>query len=175
MHAREHGLRWLQRHRGLDSFLWCIFRCYTSSIYLCSRLPRVYAAPFPITAALAPAAGGFSFLSISLSFAFSRTRTQKQRHWQRHAWGGVAVGVGYLLPGWSRDRDLDRERAWRRDRPWLTLWSAASTGHSGQKASHASATEGGNYRCEQGAVSLRRNSGRIPRCHYKNPESAQKD
>lgn len=47
----------------------------------------------------------------------------------------AAAGVQYLLPGWSRDRDLDRERAWSRDRLWLTLWSAASTGHSGQKAS----------------------------------------
>lgn len=57
----------------------------------------------------------------------------------------TTADVQYLLPGWSRDRDLDRERAWRRDRLWLTLWSAASTEHSGQKASHTSTTEGANF------------------------------
>lgn len=85
--------------------------------------------------------------------------TQKQRHWKGHAGARrsvTAACVEYLLAGWSRDRDLDRERAWRSDRLWLALWSAASTVHSGQKASHASATEGGNDRRRWPAIKRHR-------------------
>lgn len=55
--------------------------------------------------------------------------------------GQAAEGVQYLLAEWSRDRDLERERAWRRDRLWLMLWNTPSTRHSG----YITTKEGGNY------------------------------
>lgn len=94
-----------------------------------------------------------------MSLHWLSAHAQKHWHWQQPAGAErsvTAAGVAYLLPGCSRDRDLDRDRAWRRDRLWLTLWSAASTGHSGQKASHAPATEGGNDRRLRAAMKRHR-------------------